>query len=421
MERGTFAIDESYFAKTCDKVKIGDRFYSDKTPLMGVYMAIPYWVLYNVFGLSFRENPEVSYYILSVLSTGLSTLLLTVFLYRLLRLGGARENTALALTAVAYFSTITMSYSLVITNHIPAAAFIVCAYYYVFSGKHVVGGIFAGLAVFADPEAVFLITPLLFNRGFIKVVAGGAPVAVVFILWNYLMAGSVLPFQMRPELFQFKGSFFANPEALSGTAIKHKSIDGYLSYLFHYTFGKRGLFIYSPICILGLAGLIMHYRKFPHVVAGFILFILGTTLTTNNYSGWSYGVRWHLLVIPLLVYASFPLFEKPSRVVKSIAAALAVAGLLSSAVGAIDPYTITMGNDSSFKAQFSGERRYVEHVYTDAMIFIEDGKYKYAKARLKESLRRNPDFRPARKTLARLNAALETGAIIKIKKPETAR
>ena len=394
VERNSIFIDQSYFSYTGDQVRIDGKRFSDKAPMLSFYLAIPYAVLNKAFGLSFSTNPQLCHYILTLFSSGLSTLALMYYLFLLIRREGVDENIAAILLLSLYYSTILMPYSFTINNHTPAIAMILASWHYSKSDKPLLSGLIASLAVSVDLASVFILLPLvLSDKNRIKIIAGGIPLALLFIAWNFKVAGSIIPHSMRPELFQFEGSITA--PAVQGSGIMHETITAYLTYLFHYLIGNRGLLAYSPACIIGIYGMLKHPEKFIYPMISILLFIAGTTLSSNNYAGWCWGVRWHILAVPIFFYAIHPLLQKPSLLFKTAFAATTIIGFSLSVIGSKDPWLMTLNDDSSITARFSREKQYIEQDYLFGIAFAEKGKLIYAMSKFEDALDRDPDFKPA--------------------------
>ena len=395
VERNSLFIDQSYFSYTGDHVRIEGKRFSDKAPLLSLYLAIPYAVLNKVLGLSFNTNPQTCHYILTILSSGLSTLALMYYLLLLLRREGASDKTISILLLSMYYSTILMPYSFTINNHTPAIAMILASWHYSKSGKPFLAGIIASFAASVDLASVFVLLPLvLSDRNRVRIIVGGIPAALLFMAWNLMTAGSIIPHSMRPELFQYEGSITA--PAVQGSGIMHENISAYFQYLFHYLIGSRGLFFYSPACLIGLYGMLKHPGKFIYPAISILLFIIGTTLTSNNYAGWCWGVRWHILAIPFLIYSTHPLFQKPSPLFKTLFTAAFIAGFSLSVLGSKDPWLMTLNEDSSLKARLTREKKYVEQDYLFGIAFAENGKLLYAEKKFEDALERDPGYDPAR-------------------------
>ena len=57
VERGTWQIDQSPFLRlTGDKIFLQGHFYSDKPPLLQVFSAVPYSVMYHILGLRLKPD-----------------------------------------------------------------------------------------------------------------------------------------------------------------------------------------------------------------------------------------------------------------------------------------------------------------------------------------------------------------------------
>ena len=89
-------------------------------------------------------------------------------------------------------------------------------------------------------------------------------------------------------------------------------------------FGGRGLFTLTPVLLLALPALWRGCRRGTAVfeegapgraeavavLVGFVGLASFIVLRTNNYGGGHYGMRWFLMMVPLLMYLMQPLLEE---------------------------------------------------------------------------------------------------------------
>jgi hypothetical protein len=108
--------------------------------------------------------------------------------------------------------------------------------------------------------------------------------------------------------------------------------------------GSHGLFVVSPILLLGVVGLWRAARSaeprerlFWKAMAGaFGAQFLGHALLAGSYGGWSFGYRYLLPIQPLLLFAAAFALELPRR--RTVFAALLVPSVLFAALGAYHPW-----------------------------------------------------------------------------------
>jgi hypothetical protein len=158
-------------------------------------------------------------------------------------------------------------------------------------------------------------------------------------------------------------------------------VDALVTYAFHSLAGYRGLLIYNPPVLIGVAGLVVLMRSNSHrpfalaLGGGLIVFLAVTILYTNNYSGETYGIRWHAMIAPVVVLAAGASAFVSSRQARrwwSVAlVALALPGAALASIGTLNPWTTVVGDRPSFAEQFSDDPRYVETEIDRARSFLQ--------------------------------------------------
>src|SRR5262249_36752310 len=143
VERGTSAIDGSTFADTVDRVRLRDRWYSDKPPLLSVAAAGLYAVLHTL-GLSFRESPRATIWWMTLLVSGASAAGLAVLFDAVLARFGLASRDRLLQTAAAVCGTLVFVYATTFSNHAVAALVLFAAAAAFLSRRAFVAGILAG-------------------------------------------------------------------------------------------------------------------------------------------------------------------------------------------------------------------------------------------------------------------------------------
>lgn len=334
VEHGTPYIDRAHLAKrTMDKVRVDGRELSTKPPVLSFIGAGIYYVMHKVFGLTFKKNESVVVPILVALLCTLPLLLLLWAFHGLLRRESIPPAAALGTTALLGLSTLCFPFGTILVNHIPSTAALfgmfVCARelrslrqdspWYAFGA-----GLLGCLAVTFELTAVFPVLALgvylLWGRRQWRVagmvllgVAGPAALHLALTWWS---TGGVLPVQLRQELWHFEGSYWNQPK--SWDALDQPKWQ-YGLYCF---FGGRGLFTLTPVLLLALPALWRGLRQgagvaWPQdvpgraetvtVLAGFAGLATFIVLRTNNYGGGHYGMRWFLMMVPLLLALMAPM------------------------------------------------------------------------------------------------------------------
>lgn len=371
VHRGTWTIDDSPFAHTLDKIKVGDHFYSDKPPMLSFLGAVLYAGLHHGFGLTLQSSgcePGVSvsqclamreltqadwaYVLLTWLLISLPALVIIVLMYKLARFYDWSNPTALFFVLVMGLGTALFPYSTVFTNHVPAAMGIFIAFYILLRTESpqrssLIGAGFAAMfAVTLDLSAAMFAIAFagyIFWRNppeIVWYVVGALPIAMFFMLLNYQIVGNPLPPQFYAAGYDYEGTrLYSN---LSG----FQATDNVPRYAFDLLLGENGVFAFFPILIWYVWALIKslrapkeHERQMALVVSiAVMLYFLFFMLSTDNFGGFAFSPRWLLLPVPVL--AAFALrVGWPLRISGGLAIALLAAlSVLSTYRGALDPW-----------------------------------------------------------------------------------
>jgi hypothetical protein len=165
-------------------------------------------------------------------------------------------------------------------------------------------GLFLGLAYLMRPTnslSVLLITLLVafqYRRALPGFCAMGLLVAIPFCLYNHSVYGAILPPYYRPERI-LPASVGLLGEALAGNLVSP----------------ARGLFIYSPIFLLSVYGLVLALRtprlRPEAVTVGLILFLHWLTVSSfpHWWAGHSYGPRYMTDMTPYLCFLLIPALD----------------------------------------------------------------------------------------------------------------
>ena len=140
-ERGSFVIDDSIFLKvpaleagrpspypvdrldlrtlgTLDKLLIDGHFYSDKSPVLTVLMAVPHRLGLLAGGPTATQSPDWFCYVQTVLSSGLAFVVTVACIWRLGIAIGLTRWWSLALPSAMTFATVAPVYSQQVNSHI---------------------------------------------------------------------------------------------------------------------------------------------------------------------------------------------------------------------------------------------------------------------------------------------------------------
>jgi hypothetical protein len=344
VDRGVSEIDQSGYRWTRDKITIGDHDYSNKPPLLGGIGAAIYWVLKQVLGISFIENEELAVYFLTLIIVGGATSFLVAQFYTALSLyPDIKPEIRKLVTFALLTGTILTSFSATFNNHTIAAALIFPSFYYALLGRALLSGIFIGLAFCIDivPGLVFLpvVALIIYDlkniKGIKELLIPIVAFVGLFISANYFTVGHFLPPKFVAGGHDYSSAFSSN---LFGVLLP----ESYL-YPIKCLFGSHGIFTVSPILIFGVAGVLKAYRHeklfskrwLGSLISACIFFIVGHILFVGSFGGWSYGFRYLIPIIPILLFFSPVVLEKKN--IKFFKGVLAIS-ILFAFIGVYNPW-----------------------------------------------------------------------------------
>ena len=340
VDHGTLAIDDSIFVLvppadepaaaqpfrgvangkgTLDKLLIDGHFYSDKSPVPTLLLAIVYKILQLFSGLVARVQPGVFCWCMTVASSGVAYVVAAVCVFRMGKVVGLTLPWRLFLTGSFALATVAVVYVQHVNNHMlllgVAAAFMLQASQLAEAAPWwrlaLLGGL-AGLAYAIDlgaGPALLVCTGLLVIWQAGRPLVGGAWFVLGALPWlavhhavNFAVGGTFGPANAVVEYFQWPGCPF-NAATLTG-GWHHPDIASFGVYAIALLFGKRGfvghdlpLFLLVPALWLLLR---QRSREWP-VLWLALAWSAGTWLvyaaSSRNYSGANCGIRW---LVPLL-------------------------------------------------------------------------------------------------------------------------
>lgn len=360
VEHRTLVIDKSDFISTGDKVFINGHFYSDKPPMLSIITSIIYLPLYKA-GIKLGMNYNMAYYLLNLFTMGACYFLCLFAFYNSLKFTGIKEQHIRILTATLAFGTFMLPWSTTFNNHLFSASMLFLGFYFLFIIKHkgnnrlnlFLSGLFYSLSGSTDiPASIFYVSFLVYiftdknlKRDFLFFIIPLIFTALPTLLINYKISGSFKPIELNISYYLYPGSpWYAEKDLFSGVNI-NKGVF-LLTYIFNCLIGTYGLFSYNPILLIP-AYLIIKEIKSKNkywkealctASASFIL-ITYYLLTTNNYSGYSYGIRWFTAIIPLLMFFTYSFFENLTTTKRRLYTILFLISIMFSIIGIIDPWS----------------------------------------------------------------------------------
>jgi hypothetical protein len=339
VDRHTWVIDDSIFVKvplrdelnpyslelpsaggTMDKMLIGGHFYSDKPPVLALYLAGVYWVAQKLTGLTAADDPHVFVYMLTVMSAGLAYVVGVLCIWFLALRIGLSANTAFLITLSFGLATIAPVYSREVNNHIMQLGVVAGIFLLVNSKQKytAVLGLLVGMAYTLDLGIgpVLVLSTLIYvcikwsNLTSPAVCALGMLPFMALHHWlNYRIGGTFGPANANTQFFDYPGSAFS-AENMTGVWA-HDSVWGVIQYGAGLLLGPHGFLLYNLPLLLIPLGAASAWRAFPDQRAelvfatllgggSWVLYAIGS----NNYSGLASSIRWF---VPLLVPAYFVL------------------------------------------------------------------------------------------------------------------
>ena len=317
VDYGTFAIDQSLYRRTIDKVKLDDHYYSSKPPVLPVYAAGVYWVYHRITGDTFASAEGNCVRFCGLMSGWLSHLLLLLYLYRLSKLLFTRQLAIVGLALLGGFAYLGAGYATTLNNHSVAATLALIGFYYAVrirrgSTPHprhwLLSGLCLGFLPTIDvPSGVIsaAVFGYLYTFDRKKTLTWFLPALLpgplTHALLSYLSTGSVIPVYLRRSLYDYPGSYW-NRESGIDALREPKHIYG-----FHVLFGHHGLFSMTPVFAFAVFELYRAIRQRLQlkaeawlVASASAVLVVFYIFYSHNYGGWCVGMRWFVPIMPLL-------------------------------------------------------------------------------------------------------------------------
>ena len=343
LERGTFAIDDSFFT-TPDKCERNGHFYGDKPPLL-TFCAIAWGRVLKCFGVRYLDGDyDRAVYLTGVLTFLLSCLTGWFFYLGLRRRPRIPEGYRIAMSVLSVVSTLVLSYAVTLNNHTVCAAVLMGLILLlerseetgmtrlrafmagiltglILNLEFVTGGVL-GIAVF-----VFVLTSVSSRRieNALMYAAGAGLLVLSEAGMNMVSYGSPLPLY----LFTHKPAFTEK---------------NYLTYAFNILFGFEGFFLYMPALLFaGFACASERMRRdrvfvymMASTTAAIFLFVIGT----SDFGGWCYGYRFLIPFAPVLLYYISIYFGRPRPRLKrwKVFRVALLWGIVFAVVGVMNPW-----------------------------------------------------------------------------------
>lgn len=354
VERGTMAHvapgDTTPFQLSIDAAMVNGKIYSSKPPNYPYVMAAEAWVMRQLTGMAFYPHRKDYIRMLTIVNQVIPYTLMLLLLLLFARFYTADRFTLLFLLLMASVGSLVFGYSVTINNHTPAAIGFFIAFFLAWlilqqgrTARWYYGlfGLVASYSATIDLPGVaiagvlwFLLLRHSWKGALIAGLVALIPIASTLGTY-YSLTGSIQPFYMQFELYQYAGSYWNEPEALDARQVPKGQ------YAFHNLFGHNGLFSLTPVLLIGLWGYFwaIPKRKWEvsrlllWVAPALVLILLFVIFRTGNYGGFCVGSRWLIITMPFLWLAAIPVLEKMGTSLRGRLAAAALLLLSTPVVG----------------------------------------------------------------------------------------
>ena len=352
------------FANTFDVSIFAGKVYPNKPPGT-VFLAVPaYWIVFQIESL-LRVDPDdwwvqtLNFYLSTVFSVGIVTALGGVIFYLvLLRLFPNLPEWVPVVTTLTYgLGTMVFPFATLMFDHGVLATISLGAFWLLLvdsqggflsfrsSLLYFLAGTLCGLSIVVNYLALLTVVCLFFyglwtvkNRlWFILFGVVGFALPILLLLWYHFVCfghpfASANTYQF--EMFQTDNAILFGMLALPRLDIAYQLL--FSSY--------RGLFFTSPVLLLALLGIVLtvyrgsQRREAIFVATVFVIQLLMNSAFNGWHSGWSFGPRYLIPLLPFLCLMLAPMFHQLPRFTVGFAA-LSIALMLL--VTAVDPQVPT--------------------------------------------------------------------------------
>lgn len=360
-----FYLDEfsSIFDVYVDKYfvrRINDHLVSTYPP-WGTVLALPVSLIPVLTGAT-RLSLEILLDVekrAAMLITALSVLVLLFALRRM-----TKPRIAWFIAVIYAFGTSSFSSSSqAMWQHGPSQLFLALTLYCLVRGMETplfaaYAGFPLGLAIICRPLNIFMTIPIAVyiihkhRDQLLGFIFAGVPSLLLFMSYNAIHFGS-------PFITGF-GSVLVSPTSAFVTRylrwFQTPLLEGLAGVLASPT---RGLFIYSPIFLFSLCGMLIAWRESGHLLLKYLslapLLLLIPVATLGMWTGgWCYGPRLLADATPFLCFLLYPSFERAERkpFVHYVIAGLAALSVFMHAIGVFSDYSFILDPNNTYNHRF---------------------------------------------------------------------
>jgi hypothetical protein len=365
------------------------QYYSSKPPLLATLVAGLYWILKLITGWRLTAPPGQPTQVNEIVRTLLlliNGVPFAIYLWQLARIAemwGKTDWGRLYVFAAGAFATLVGPFLMTFSNHTPGTFAVMFAWLSLLRiSQHTEGpppwyhfaaaGFFAAFAAanelpaLAFTAAVFALLLWWYpRRALLLALPPALVVAAAFIATNYAALGTwrVAYSNTDSVWYQYEGSHWrlAPDQTKYGIDWARRNGESPVLYALHVIVGHHGWFSLTPIWVLAAAAMVVGVsrlrvsgRQPPHVnpqaelpwfvhplglalsivVVGFYLY------RSDNYGGWTQGLRWLMWLTPLWLTSLLPIADRlaESRWGRSAACALLAVSIFSASYEPWNPW-----------------------------------------------------------------------------------
>lgn len=338
VDHRTWAIDDSIFAGTKDKLFIDGRYYSDKSPVPALYLGGVYQVYRWLGGAAAADDSARFVWLMTLASAGLAYLIAVMAIFLLGRLLGLPPGDRLFLTASFALATVAPVYAQYVNNHILflGAAGPLVVVLTMLAGEPgpanrkrfgilLIAGTLTGIGYTIDlgvgPVLVACTLGLVLHQcrhwqSATLFLLAALPWLALHHAFNYAIGGTWKPANANPEFFLWPGCPF-RPDNMTG-GWNHTPLH-FVTYALQMLVGNRGFLGHNPALFLAAAVPFLLFRQSVRekpvlvwAMAWSVLTWMMYAATSNNYSGQCCTIRWFVpLLAPGYLLLAVLLRERP--------------------------------------------------------------------------------------------------------------
>lgn len=335
--RFTFDLEQARFAAP-DLVEYNGRLFTVFTPGVS-FMSVPFYILGKAFNL-----PQLfSYFSVTIFSV------INVFLiYILARKLNAGVFTSLICGFIYLFGTNSFAYALSFTQHPMSTTMVLLAVINSLCKRTFINNFLLGLIVGAgllmDIPNMFMMIPVIifvlikqfnmvdhkdkikvsFKPNIIALLVGLAPLIIFFSIYNHELTGSYTKIGQMIGRTDYEEVIKIQNNELQGKNAQNigerhlpfnsrNLLNGFYILLLS---NERSWIYYSPVVLLGIAGLIIAYRKKEtNKTVLIITSVIGTNIVMYSmfgdpWGGWSFSARYLIPSAALMSVGIAPVLDK---------------------------------------------------------------------------------------------------------------